>query len=502
MGSPIYGFIRGAIAALTLVASVPARAEPPVRITLRPDIAHPGTAFEGWGTALAWFAVVTGGYPDPTRKQLADLLYGAGGLGFTIARYNVGGGNAAGTPPYLRVGGAVPGFWRQPAGTGGKDWWRADDSAMWNWSADAEQRWWLDAIRDRVDAPIFEAFSNSPPWFMTVSGRVSGAEKGTDDNLRPGHEAAFATYLVRVVDELQRRHRIAFRTLAPVNEPNTDYWFAANRQEGAHWSPTRQAALIDATAQALAARRLRTVVAAMDETNSHIFLDDWAAYPAATRARIGQLNVHSYGTRHQTGVRDAARAAGIRLWMSENDTPGEGLAEDFADMRPALVLAEHIVDDLKRLEPAAWVFWQAVEDLSTRNGSKGSNWGLIKMDLTARPDAPHPIAITTKYWAMANFSRYIRPGMRLIRVDDEDTVGAVLGDGQEIVLIHVNGGLSPRQFNLALPGRWRVETIVTDHERHAERVSTLCTPNGMTAPPRSVTTLRLVRLGLGERAGC
>ncbi|MEJ8630974.1 glycoside hydrolase [Sphingomonas sp. I4] len=128
---------------------------------------------------------------------------------------------------------------------------------MWDWNQDANQRWWLDAITARVKQPIFEAFSNSPPWFMTVSGRVSGAEKGTDDNLRPGQETAFATYLARVTDELQRRHHLTFRTLSPVNEPNTNYWFAANTQEGAHWSPARQAQMIDATAAALKIRGWR-----------------------------------------------------------------------------------------------------------------------------------------------------------------------------------------------------------------------------------------------------
>ena len=494
--------MAGALAALALSAATPAAAasEPTVQIRLTPEVTRPGTVFEGWGTALAWFALVTGGYPDETRNRLADLFYGPDGLGFTIARYNIGGGNAAGTPPYLRIGGAVPGFWRQPAGSSGNDWWRADDPTMWDWSADANQRWWLDAIRDRVDAPIFEAFSNSPPWFMTVSGRVSGAEKATDDNLRPGHEALFATYLAHVVDELQRRHRITFRTLSPVNEPNTDYWFAANKQEGSHWSPARQAAMIDASHAALKARGLTTVVAAMDETNSNTFLVNWAAYPQATRQRIGQLNVHSYGTLHQTGVRDVARASGIRLWMSENDTPGEKLPEDFADMRPALVFAEHIVGDLKRLEPAAWVFWQAVEHISTRSGSTGSNWGLIKMDLTAPADAKHPIGITAKYWAMANFSRYIRPGMRLIRVDDEDSVGALTADGGEFVLVHVNGGLSPRTLDLALPGRWRVETIVTDARRKAESIANQCQSRSATAPPRSITTVRLVRLSPQAKA--
>ena len=480
--------IRATLAAIAALATSAQAASPEVAITIRPAIERPGPVFEGWGTALAWFAEVTGGYPDATRERLADLFYGPEGLDWTIARYNIGGGNAAATAPYLRPGAAVPGFWRQPAGTIGNAWWQPDDPAMWDWSADANQRWWLDAIRSRVRAPIFEAFSNSPPWFMTVSGRVSGAEKGTNENLRPGQEGPFATYLARVVSELQRRHHITFRTLSPVNEPNTDYWFAANTQEGAHWSPGRQAAMIDATAVALADQGLKTTIAAPDETNSHLFVRDWAGYPPATRARIGQLNVHSYGTVHQTAVRDIARVSGIRLWMSENDTPLEKEPEDFDGMPSALAFAEHVIHDLKRLEPSAWVFWQAVETLSARNGAPGSNWGLIKMDLRAAPQAPHPIHITAKYWAMAMFSRHIRPGYRLIPVDDADTIGALTPDGRTMVLVHVNPGPYERALTIALPHATVREIIVTDAAHKAVRVASKPGPR-LTAAPESVTTI-------------
>ncbi len=470
-------------------APAPAMAES-VPVTLRIATDRPGTRFEGWGTALAWFANVTGGYPDATRERLADLFYGRDGLGWTIARYNIGGGNSPDTPRYLRTGAAVPGFWRVPAGADARTAWRADDPAMWDWSADAAQRWWLDAIRRRVDTPIFEAFSNSPPWFMTVSGRVSGATKGTDDNLRAGQEGAFAAYLTRVVDELQRRHRIAFRTLSPVNEPNTDYWFAANTQEGAHWSPERQAQMIDATDAALKARGLKTVVSAPDETNAHLFLADWAAYPAATRARIGQLNVHSYGTVHQTGVRDVARASGIRLWMSEHDMSLEKDPENPDNVATALAFAEHVVTDLRRLEPAAWVFWQAVENLSARGDKPGSNWGVVKMDLTATAPGPEAIRITRKYWAMANFSRYVRPGYRLLPVDDPDSVAALSPDATTLVVVHVNGGLLSRRVTLAPAARgYRLtQRIVTDARRNA--VDDSAVP---IADPRSVTTFILRR---------
>lgn len=467
----------------------------PVTIAIQPDFAHPGTRFEGWGTALAWFANVTGYYPEPVRGRLADLLYGPDGLGWTIARYNIGGGNAADTPEYLRAGAAVPGFWRQPAGTTGNDWWNPDSPAMWDWSADAGQRWWLDAIRDRVpsDVRIFEAFSNSPPWFMTVSGRVSGAERAEVDNLRPGQERLFADYLARSVQELERRHRIAFRTLSPINEPNTPYWFAANTQEGAYWSPQAQARMIVAADQALRRRGLATRIAAMDETNSQTFVLDWQAYPPEARAAIDQLNVHGYDTRGQTGVRDISVVSGKRLWMSEVDLSAPNAAENFEDRRSALALGIQIVADLKQLEPSAWVFWQAIENLSGRGPGTGSNWGLIKMDLKAKPADRHDVSITSKYWAMANFSRYIRPGWQLVRVPDLDTVAAIAPDRSEAVVVHVNNGASPRR--LSIDGRWAVTAVVSDAEHRAEPVchNPVADDVAVVSPPLSVTTLRLSR---------
>ncbi|GAB4146198.1 MAG: hypothetical protein Tsb0016_16530 [Sphingomonadales bacterium] len=477
-------------------AAGPQPASAAVAIDLAPQWQHPQPAFEGWGTALIWFANVTGRMPAPVKTALADLLFGGDGLAFNIARYNIGGGNAPETVPYLRPGADVPGFWRRPDGVRGKDWWQPDNPDHWDWSADPGQRWWLDAIRDRVAADhlILEAFSNSPPYFMTVSGRVSGAESGMDNNLRPGWEGAFADYLARAVEGLQLRHGVRFRTLSPVNEPNTPYWFAANHQEGAHWSPDAQARMIRAAAQALRERGLATVVAAMDETNAQTFITNWMAYDDQTRAAIGQLNVHSYGTDGQTGVRDIARASGKRLWMSEVDLSPANFPQDFGDMRPALALADRVLSDLKRLEPAAWVFWQAVEDMSPAQ-KLDANWGLIKIDLSANPPPGNPYFVTRKYWAMRQFSAFIRPGDRLVAVDDPDSIAALKADGDGLVLVHANHGPLPRLLRLRLPfAPTRTALHVTDAQRDTALAGSASVAVAgdwvvVTVPPMAVVTL-------------
>ena len=113
---------------------------------------------------------------------------------------------------------------------------------------------------DQAQGDAWEAFSNSPPWFQTVSGYVSGGFDASTDQIRRDRVDEFATYLARVTEHLEREHRIRFDTLAPLNEPNTPYWGTqigpdgqptGGRQEGAHAGPELQQEVLLATKRAL-----------------------------------------------------------------------------------------------------------------------------------------------------------------------------------------------------------------------------------------------------------
>ncbi len=474
---------------------------PDLKISLKVQWSQPQTTFQGWGTSLAWFASTTGTWPDPIRSKLADLFYGADGLGWTIARYNIAGGRKPGTPPLSRANANVPGMWRMPGNANGNDWWRPEDPAMWDWDADPGQQWWLDAVRDRVAAKdlMVEAAAYSPPWFMTVSGDVAGAAKPYKENLRPGFEKQFADYLVLAMKGLEQRHGIRFHSLAALNEPNTPYWVAGNRQEGNYFSPAAQARMLVATSQALRRHGLTALVSAMDETNPDTFVKDWSGYDQAARAVVGQLNTHTYSTTGSTGPRDVARVTGLPLWMSEVDLSASNMKQDFADRASALAFGEQIVLDFKRLEPSAWVMWQGVEPSATGDDA-GSNWGLIRADMSSLKPTDMSIHVTSKYWAMANFSRYIRPGYRLVRNDDPDTVTAISPDGGTAVIVHVNHGPFARSLALStadLKGRaWQVRTIVSDDDHKAAQTSDFIKSSAFEAriPARSITTVMLTRL--------
>ncbi|MFH8612216.1 glycoside hydrolase [Streptomyces sp. NPDC018029] len=423
-------------------------------VTVRPDPALAQEEFEGWGTSLVWFANATGGYPAEIREKLADLVFGDSGLGLNIARYNIGGGNAPDVKDYLRPGGAVQGWWKAPAGTTREDtgWWDPDDPGDWNRRADRTQRWWVDRIKGEIDH--WETFSNSPPWFMTKSGYVSGGFDATEDQLKTESVDDFAAYLTGATERLEKAHGIEVDTIDPFNEPNTTYWSTrlgpdgrpvGGRQEGAHMGPGLQQKVIRALAPALAKSRTDAKISAMDETNPTLFAQNWNAYPAEVRDLVDQLNVHTYGTRDRTLVRDLAKAAKKPLWMSEVEGEWDPDGQDFTDMKSGLGLAQHMVDDLRELEPSAWVFWQPVEDYNNMKpggeSAKGGNWGSIQLpfDCTAKDTLKTcPIRTNTKFDTARNFTHTIRPGDRLVTVDDTSSAAAVSADGKGATVVHVN----------------------------------------------------------------
>ncbi|GHE35249.1 glycoside hydrolase [Streptomyces capitiformicae] len=430
-------------------------------VTVRIDPSYRQQEFEGWGTSLVWFANATGRYPEPIRRQLVDMLFDEDGLALNIARYNIGGGNAPDVrKDYMKTGATMDGFWKAPEGTTRQhmEWWNPDNPDHWDWDADAGQRWWVDQIKDKITK--WEAFSNSPPWFQTVSGYVSGGFDANTDQIRADRVDEFATYLVRVTEELEKRHGIDFDTIAPLNEPNTNYWGTqigadgqptGGRQEGAHAGPALQQKVVLALAKALEGARTDAEISAMDETNPTIFTQNWNAYDASARAALPQLNVHTYGTGMRTSARDIAKGADKKLWMSEVEGTW-GTGTDFTSMEPGLGIATRMVDDMRELEPSAWVFWQPIED-SIPQAAAGKNWGSIHVPFNCTAEdtlETCPIRANSKFHTIRNFTHHIRPGDHFVKVDDASSVAAVKKSGRAATVVHVNSGTSARSVTLDL----------------------------------------------------
>lgn len=383
------------------------------------------TAFEGWGTSLAWWADDLGRLPAEQREPALRRLFSLedGGLGLTVVRFNAGGGEDPEHPDSMMRRARMEGY-------------RPRREAPLDPTADPGQRAVLrDAARIAADEGrelVVEVFGNSPPWWATRSGTVTGRSEVHDDaapNLARGFELDYLRYLFDVAGFVERDCGVRVASVSPFNEPVSPWWEEGGRQEGCAFTHAGMRRLL-AAADSLAPRALGDRLLAAPETWS---IDEavsvWDALGSAARPRIGRLNTHSYAGEHRSALRARAYAAGVGLWVSEY---GAGDASGRA-------LALEIVRDLRELAPSAWVLWQAVSP---------DDWGLLRSGARGAIIAENPAFET-----FARFSRSIRPGMRLAGTDDPRSIAA-LGEG--VLAVVVVGGDEPERVELD-PGAFAVD---------------------------------------------
>ncbi|MEN1987662.1 glycoside hydrolase [Paenibacillus sp. ES5-4] len=379
----------------------------PVRLNMEQSYDH----FEGWGTSLAWWANDLGEWKDQAKlNEVMDLVFDpAKGLGLNIVRYNIGGEENP-EMKALRPGGDVPGYQPEPG--------------VWDWEADAGQRKVLQGSIER-GVNITEAFSNSPPYWMTISGSVTGAEDGSN-NLKEDQYDAFADYLTEVVKHFRDEWGITFRTLDPLNEPSSDWWKKGNMQEGSHFSVDKQMVIIKKVAASLKSKGLDgTVVSAADDNSIDETVANFSVYDQDTLDAVAQINTHSYNGSKMEELRALAEKHGKKLWMSEYGTGGSE-PHSHEDMVSVQELAERIMFDLKIMQPSAWVYWQAVEDEGANN-----NWGFIHANFNGEEH----YEMTKQYYGMVQFTKFIRPGAIIIPTDEGRTLAAYDQDAHRLVLV-------------------------------------------------------------------
>lgn len=393
--------------------------------TTRVDPAKTWGTWEGWGTSLAWWANTFG-----DRDDVADLVFTSGstpygntllpGLALNIARYNAGGsswtpidGSSMQVSPSIPKFKQIEGYWL--------NWFSTDPtSSSWNWWVDSKQRTMLWKARDR-GANRFELFSNSPMWWMTYNSNPSGAADG-NTNLQWWNRQQHAVYLATVARYAHDHWGVDFTSVEPLNEPSAWWWKATGTQEGCHVDLAAQAEVLSNLRLELDRRGLGWMaVAGSDEWGYDDARQTWGSFSSATRAAIGRVNVHGY--QYGGGRRDllysAVSSAGKGLWTSEYGDGDE----------TGMSLANNLTLDFRWLHPTAWVYWQVLDY---------GGWGLIQADGSNGWLGP----VNAKYFVLAQFTRHIRPGMRIIDGGSEYVVAAYDAVAQRLVVVVTNPGPS------------------------------------------------------------
>ena len=378
--------------------------------------------FEGWGTSLCWWAELVGAWNETNRDQFLGALADPDtGLGYNIFRYNIGGGDQPGHNHLTKGdgGGKVPGY-------------KPTEKGNFDWTADPAQRGVALRLNKVVKDPIFEAFSNSPPWWMTKSGCVSGSNDGSD-NLKEDYFDDFADYLSEVALHFKTEWGLTFRTVEPFNEPSAGWWKSNGGQEGCGFK-NNQSKMIVELGKALKKKGLfpETSVSAADETSIKQAHDQLGNYTSEALSYLGQVNTHSYSDgSYRKQLYNRAFGLNKRLWQSET-----GPLSKSGDEHIALWMANVIIQDLRDMKAEAWVDWQIADP--------AENWRSIKADHKKQTFSYMP-----RYYMHAAFSRYIRPGSRIIDSDNGNTVAALRPDGALVIVVR-NSGSSDVKYNFDL----------------------------------------------------
>lgn len=404
------------------------------------DTNNKAQSIEGWGVSLCWWARMCGTWSDEHINEIVDWLVSPEGLNYNIFRYNIGGGddpmNYHCEPHHMGKGkglrAEMPGY-------------KLYADSPYDWQADSAQIKIMLKIKERRPDAIFEAFSNSCPWWMTISGCVGGNADASKDNLRKDCYDDFARYLVDVCKHMKEAYGIEFRTLEPFNESLSNYWPQNGSQEGCHFDTETQVAVVKEVYKELQKSGLNTVISASDETDVRSSLIAFNAYGEAMEM-VGQWNTHTYGAtdEQRKEMRDKTCEKGVRLWQSETGSGGQGIDGN-------LKMLQRLMDDVNIMQPVAWCDWQYVED-------KGDQWCLILGNWET--EEYHKVK---QYSIRQQVTRFIREGYTILNTQDKETLAAISPDSKTLVIVSLNNTDTPTSKSYNVPkGFSAKEEYLTD----------------------------------------
>ena len=485
-------------------------AQAPHRDSIRLDTEY--QAIENFSASDCWSMQKVGTWSLPNRNRMADLLFSqTAGIGLSCWRFNIGGG----------ITDKISNAWRTAETF-------EIAEGKYDWTRQAPERWFLGAAKAR-GVPQFLAFVNSPPGRMTRTGITYGQPGQDTTNLKSGFEGQYARYLVDILEHFRtnpdRSERIAFDYLSPVNEPNVEW--NGKSQEGSRAANDDIKAMLRALDAEIKKRKcpteitgievsglppLTSVVARMSKTYGAKYgeyVDDFLGDKAISGMLNHRLLFHDYGSDLLKGQlvenREAARKKfdqypGWKPWMSEycvmSGSEGKGGNGRDLTMNTALDVARIIHLDLTLVGVTAWQWWTAVSPVNYKDGLIFTDW--------KKPGDSESIIPARLLWALGNYSRFVRPGMRRVELlGTGHNIRGLMGSAykhekaRRVVAVYVNMGTEPRtvQLDFGLGKRgWRLKSITpyitSDRDGDELKAYPVIASGGpIEVPARSVTTL-------------
>ena len=383
--------------AATPQTSTPKSAAPAAGIEVSPA---PAQTIANIGASGAWWVNDLKSFAPAVQQQAAQLLFSRSGLQLSSYRYNIGGGGT-GVSPADRA----PQTFLQANGS-------------YNWSLDPGGQYFLKAAA-KAGVPDLIGFVNSAPASMTTNGLSCSGY------LASGDEAAYGTYLATVVKHFDSEG-VHIGYVSPMNEPDAT---TGCGQETMLVPVSQRGAVVRAVGSALVAQHTGAQVIA-DESSLLSEFDSntqtWF-YEPGTAQYVAALAHHTYDDPDNATMEQAAavgRQTGKPTWATETCCFGSGGGWSGGydpGIDSALAMSQIIYNDFTVTHDSAFQWWEALSnaigcDPATSASCAGSpnsagwNDGLIYYDPNFATDGNQRLYLTKRYYALAQYSKYVRPG--------------------------------------------------------------------------------------------
>ncbi len=457
----------------------------PLRLLIDGNEIH--QQIDGWGASFAKQAHLLLRCAEPGRTQILDLLFlRSGGAGLSIARSQINSKSAEIDPDYGTI---------EPQ----KD--------IFDFDHDEAQIWLINEAKARgVTTFISTAFS--PPAWMKLNNNavdISNPPKPERNRLRRARRRDYAKYLARYVREYRERFGIELYAISPANEPDVSAAY-----QSCIWSGDDlrdfirdflEPALVE---QRVSIRLIAPESLAWSERSHALPIEN----DPETNALVQIIGLHNYNndpvTNEPLVTADATiqtKALKKRLWLTEISS---GAADD-PTMHDALIWAKTIHRHMVIAETNAWLWWWGV--LGEATGPQFSTaQGLIYF---RHEDGT--FSTRKRFWCLAQYSRFIRPGALRIGATANPIDGVYVSAyrSQEdatptlvIVAINTTATDQPCVISLANIAADTLLPYVTSDTLDMAQAASIAVANSelaLTLAPLSVTTL-VGNLKSGESA--
>ncbi|MEV4754282.1 glycoside hydrolase [Micromonospora sp. NPDC049559] len=451
------------VAAVTVLAGAPAQAAPRPGIDLDRTERH--QRIDGFGYSIAFQrSSLVHNLSEEKRKEVLDLLLDReNGAAPSILRLGIGSSATTEYDKMLSIQPTDPGG---PTATPNYRWDGWDGAQVW-YAKEAQRRGIKRFYADAWSAPGYMKDNGTDTNGGTLCG-LQGVTCASGD-----WREAYARYLVQYA-KFYRQEGIKIDEIGFVNEPDWTTSYASMR-----FTPAQAAEFVKVLGPI--AERAGVDVACCDSfgwQQSEAYAQAIEADPVARR-HLDLFTGHGYAS-----PADHPLPTTARTWMSEwapsSTVDGWNEAWDSGKGTDGIAIAERIHDTLALADASAFLFWLG--------SSRGGTAALVQVD-----DANDAYRVSSRLYAFAAYSRFIRPGAVRIGVGGAPEglkVSAYRNaDGTEVVQI-LNTTTETVRTGVDLK---RPTAYVTDATRKLEKVPNLVSGYGRNATvelaPRSLTTL-------------